>query len=247
MANEREHGASESEAAPAEREVTGGFFPSMLDIFIDPKKVFGRIAAGMSWWKPFVAVSIVGIALAVVNTPMTNKVMEIQSATMDPEEYEQVRGVMEMWRYLGYAVVPVIVLIPGLIIAGVAHLVNSVISMRANFKKTLALTMFCGFIGVLSQIISSLIIWARGIDTIESMKDLRTSFSPAAFMPDLEGFWYQFSESLSLFQLWYYIIFVLGVAAIFSIERKKAVVTGVAVWLVSLLLLLLQGLGGRGM
>lgn len=247
MTNERERGAPESEAAPVEREISGGFFPSMLDIFIDPMKVFRRIAADMSWWKPFVAVSIIGIVIAVLNTPMTNKVIEMQAATMDADEYERVRSMMDMWKYIGYAIIPIFVLVSGLIIAGVAHLVNSVISMRANFKKTLTLTMFCGFISVLSQLISSLIIWARGIDTIESMADLKASFGLAALIPGLEGFWYRFSESLSLFQIWYYIVFVLGVAAIFSIERKKAFITGVAVWLVSFLLMMLQGLGGGGM
>ena len=244
MANEWEQGAPESESAPVEQEISGGFFPSMLDIFIDPMKVFRRIAAGMSWWKPFVAVSIIGIVMTVLNAPMMNKLIEVQYATTDAEQYERIKGAMETWKYIGYIAIPIIVMISSLIIAGVAHLVNSVVSMQANFKKTLTLIFFCGFISVLSQIVSYFIIWARGIDSIESIDDLRVSFGFGALFPDLEGVWYRLSESLSLFQIWYYILFVLGVAAIFSIDRKKAVITGIAVWLVSFLMLFLQGLGG---
>lgn len=247
MADEREHGAPEADAAPVEQEVSGGFFPSMLDIFIDPLKVFRRIAAGMSWWMPFAAVSVLGVVIAIINAPMMSKLIESRYATMSAEEYERVSSILDKWKYVGYIAVPVVILVSNLIIAGVAHLANSVISMRANFKKTLSLTMFCSFVGILSQIIGSVIIWTRGIDTIESAKDLRVSFGLGALIPDLEGFWYRFSESLSLFQIWYYILFVLGVAAIFSIERRKAVITGIAVWLVSFLMMFLQGIGGGGM
>ncbi len=247
MADERDYGASESEETPTEQEVSGGFFPSMLDIFIDPMKVFRRIEAGMSWWKPFVAISIIGIVIAVINAPLTDRMIEAQYATADAEKYEQLKNAIDKWKYIGYIAIPIVVLLAGVVIAGVAHLVNSVVSMRANFKKTLTLTLFCGFIGVLSQIVSYIIIWTRGIETIESAEDLKVSFGIGALIPDLEGFWYRFSESLSLFQIWYYILFVIGVAAIFSIERRKAIITGVAVWLVSFLMMFLQGLGGGGM
>lgn len=244
MADEREYGAPASEAAPAEEEVSGGFFASILDIFIDPMKVFRRIEHGVSWWKPFVVLSVIGVAITVIAAPMTSRLIEVQYADVGAEQYDQMMSAIDTWRYVGYIAVPIVVLLSSVIIAGVAHLVNSVVSMRANFKKTLTLTFYCGFIGVLSQIVSYLIIWARGIETIESAADMRVSFGFAALFPELEGFWYRFSESLSLFQIWYYILFVLGVAAIFSIERKKAVITGVAVWLVSFLMTFLQALGG---
>jgi len=247
MTDEREHGTPAPEAAPVEQEASGGFFASMLDIFIDPMKVFRRIAAGMSWWMPFVAVSVIGIIIAIVNAPLTNRIIEMRYATMEGEELERIKSAMSTWKYVGYVAVPIIVLISNVIIAGIVHLVNSVISMRANFKKTLSLAMFCSFIGVLSQIIGSIIIWTRGIESIESPTDLRVSFGLAALFPDLEGFWYRFSESLSLFQIWYYILFVFGIAVIMSIERKKAVVAGIAVWLVSFLMMFLQGLAGGGM
>ena len=247
MVDEREQGVPGPEAAPVEEKVSGGFFPSMLDIFIDPMKVFRRIAEGMSWWQPFIAVSIISIVIGIINAPLTQKFFEMQYSNMDAEQYDNMKNAMDTWKYIGYAVIPIFVLIVNVIIAGVAHLVNSVVSMRANFKKTLSLAFYCSFISVLSQIIGAAIIWARGVDNIESAQDLRVSFGFSAFVPDLEGVWRGLSESLSLFSIWYYILFVFGVAVIFSIERKKAVITGVAVWLVSFLLTFLQGLGGSSM
>jgi hypothetical protein len=245
MANERDEGLRESEGAPVEQEVSGGFFPSMLDIFVDPMKVFRRIAAGMSWWKAFIAVTLFGIILVLLNKPVQDRIMEIQYATMDKEQAELVAARMEQWAFLGYIAIPIIVMVSNLIVAGIAHLVNSAVSMRANFKKTLTLAMFCNFIGVLAQIIGSIIIRARGFENIESAEDLRVSFGIGALFPDLKGFWYVFSESFNLFQIWYYIIFTLGVAAIFSMERKKAVPVGIVVWLVTFLMMLLENLGGR--
>ncbi len=247
MANERDEGLRESEGAPVEQEVSGGFFPSMLDIFIDPMKVFRRIAAGMSWWKAFIAVTLFGIILLMLNKPVQDRILEIQYAAMDKDRAERIAAGIEQWAFLGYIAIPIIVMVSNLIVAGIAHLVNSVVSMRANFKKTLTLAMFCNFIGVLSQIIGTIIIWARGFENIESREDIKVSFGIGALVPDLKGFWYVFSESFNLFQIWYYIIFTLGMAAVFSIERKKAVPVGIVVWLVSFLMLFLGNLGGRAM
>jgi hypothetical protein len=245
MADELDRESSQAGSAPVEPEVTGGLFHSMLDIFIDPVKVVRRIAAGSSWWQPFIVLSVVSIALALINQPLTDKMIEAQYGTGDAEQLERMRSAMETWKYLGYVAVPILILVANLIIAGIAHLVNSIVSMRASFKKTLSLSMYCGFISVLSQIIGTVIVWMRGVESIESAADLRVSFGIAALMPDLKGFWYNVAESFSLFQIWYYILFVIGVSVIFSIERKKAVATGIAVWLVSLLLLFLQNLGGQ--
>ncbi len=247
MANERDDELREPEGVPVEQEVSGGFFPSMLDIFIDPMKVFRRIAAGMSWWKAFIAVTLFGIFLMLLNKPLQDRILEIQFAAIDKEEAERIAAGMEQWAFLGFIAIPIVVMVSNLIVAGIAHLVNSVVSMRANFKKTLALAMFCSFIGVLSQIIGSIIIRARGFENIESREDIRVSFGIGALVPDLKGFWYVFSESFNLFQIWYYIIFTLGVAAVFSIERKKVIPVGIVVWLVSFLMMFLGSLGERAM
>jgi hypothetical protein len=52
-------------------------------------------------------------------------------------------------------------------------------------------------------------------------------------------------DSLSVFQIWYLVVFTLGIAAIFRISRGKAAVSGIVVWVISVALLMLQGLGQR--
>jgi hypothetical protein len=247
MSNGETYGSNGPRDAAAAGGPVGGFFPSLLDIFIDPLKVFRRIAAGLSWWKPFIVLCVVGVIITVLNTPLQKHMLEIQYASMSEEQYERVMEAVNKFKFLGYLAIPIFVLLMNSIVAGVAHLVNSVISFRPSFKKTFSLTMFCSFIGVLSQIVGTIVVWARGIENIESVDDFKVSFGAGALVPGLKGFWYALSESLSLFQIWYYVLFVLGTSVIFSMEKKKALITGIAVWAVSFLMLYLQQLLGRGL
>jgi hypothetical protein len=67
------------------------------------------------------------------------------------------------------------------------------------------------------------------------MADLKVSLSLAALFPDLKGVGYAFLESLSIFSIWYYILFLLGTAVIFRMSRSRALVPVIIMWLLSFL------------
>jgi hypothetical protein len=79
------------------------------------------------------------------------------------------------------------------------------------------------------------------------MADLRMSFSLAPLFPQVTGILNALMESLGIFQIWYYVIFVLGVSAIFKISRKQALLPTIPIWVLSFLFAYLGTKFGGGL
>ena len=54
-------------------------------------------------------------------------------------------------------------------------------------------------------------------------------------------------QSLSIFQIWYYVVLIMGLAAIFKMSRKAAIIAALPMWILSVLVLWLGGKFGGGM
>jgi len=227
--------ADDEGRAGAESEIKGGFPQSIIDIFIDPMKVFPRIRGGLTWWKPFVLTAVIGIINGYLMMPFTVKRIELNPNDLSPEQLEAAIERVEKFGFVGLIATPIIFLVIYLIMAGIAHIVINIMSTEAGFKKTLSLVSYTGLISILGQIISTVILRMRGLENIESVEDLRVSLSLAAFFPDLNGLGYAFLESLSIFSVWYYILFLLGAAVIFRMSRSRALVPVIIMWLLSFL------------
>jgi hypothetical protein len=224
----------------------GGFARSLYEIFTDPAKVFARIDAGLPWWKPFIVVSVVAMAIGYIMVPFRRQAVMPTLQQLPPEQMEQALENMRRFGAVGIVAIPIIMIVLYLIIAGITHIVINVMSQRASFKKTLSLLFFCGLIPLVEQIIATAIIASRGVESVESMADLKMSLGFAALMPNASGALVALAESLSLFQIWYYVVLVLGIAAIFKLSRKQAVIGILPIWLISFLMLLLGSKVGGG-
>lgn len=228
-------------------EITGGFLQSILDIFIDPMKVFKRIGVGLAWWKPFVLSCVLAIVIAWLMLPFRRAILELNVTGMEQEELARALEAFDRFGVIGIISVPFVLILTILIITGIAHIVVAMMSSNARFKKTLSLINYANLVPILGQLISVAVLRARGIESVESAADLQMSFSLAAVFPGLGGFLQAFLESLGVFQVWFYILLILGVAAVFKVSRTKAVVVAVPIWLLSLVVTYLMKSFGGGM
>jgi len=226
----------------------GGFLQSIIDIFVDPFKVFARIEAGLTWWKPFVLVSVAGMVLGYFMIPFQLKIMQLNPKGLSEEQIQKmVEGYRKM-APLTLIMVPIVMIVIYLIVSGIAHLcINIMASTRSNYKKTLSLVSFCGIIAMIEQIIGTVVLKMRGVDTIESAEDLKFSLSLAPLFGHGKGLLNAVLQSLSIFQIWYYIVFVLGIAAVFKIARKQAIFAVVPLWILGVLMIWVGGMFGGGM
>ena len=225
----------------------GGFLRSIIDIFVDPVKVFQRIEAGLAWWKPFIVVCAVGIVLGYLMLPFHRRLMELNPRGMSEEQLQKTVEGYGKFAPLTLIMVPIVLIITYLVVAGIVHLVINIMSSRSSFKKTLSLISFCGLITVLEQVIGTVVLKMRGVESVESAADLRFSLSLAPLLGEGKGLLNAVLQSLSIFQIWYYVVLIMGIAAIFKMSRKAAIIAALPMWILSVLMLWLGGKFGGGM
>ena len=142
----------EQEGIPVEAEATeavsGGFLQSVIDIFIDPMKVFKRISAGLTWWKPFVVTAVIGMINGYLMIPFQVKRIELNPRDLPPEQLEAAIESTSKFGIYFLLLVPVGIVIVYFIIAGISHLMINLMTSKANFKKTLSLISYLGLISV---------------------------------------------------------------------------------------------------
>lgn len=225
----------------------GGFLQSIVDIYVDPLAVFRRIRAGLGWWQPYLLTTMIGIVLGWLSLPVSRRIIELNERGMPPEQLDAMLENVDRFGWLGLLAVPIVYIAILALLAGIAHLVISIMSSEASYKRTISVLAWCGMVSILGQVVKTAVVLGRGVETIEAEADARISLSLAAFFPDLEGFGRALFESLGIFEIWYYILLAFGVSLVFRTSRSKAILPVVIVWLVSALALWLQSAVGGGM
>jgi hypothetical protein len=236
----------ELERTGSEPEVKGGLFASLVDIFVDPAKVFRRIDAGLQWWKAFIVVAVIIVAMSWINMPVQRQVVMLNERGISEEQLEATLQQMEKFGFIGLIIAPIAILVVWLIVAALVNVVVGLVSGRSSFKKCLSILGFTGLIGLLEQIIQTVIIHAKGVTSIESSADVKAPLGLAALFPESEGFARILMDSLSIFQIWYLIVLTFGISLVFKIDKKKAIFPTILVWLISIVFLWIGSLFGGG-
>jgi hypothetical protein len=247
MADNQQNMQAPAAADPAAQGPKGGFLSSIVDIFVDPFKVFARIDAGLSWWKPFVLVSAVTMILSYLTLPLQQKLIELNPRGLSEEALQKTVEGYGKFAPLGLIMVPIGLIIFYLIAAGVVHLIINIMSSRSNYKKTLSLISFCSIITIIEQIISTVVLRMRGIESVESAADIKFSLSLAPLLGEGKGLLGAALQSLSIFSIWYYVVLILGIAAIFKVSRKAAIIPVLPIWIFGIVMIWIGGKFGGGM
>ena len=224
-------------------QVEGGFWTSLIDIFIDPVKVFKRIGSGLPWWQPFIVIAIASSVIAYFQTPINSHIFMLNERGLSEEQLQAQGEIMDKFGSVGLIAVPLVVLIIYVILAALCNVTVNLVSGKSSFKKMLSLLNFTAFVGIIEQGLRLLIIHMRGIENITSRDDLyAVSFSLTRFV-ETDGFLRAVLESFSIFQIWFLILFTVGVSVVYEISRKAALAPTIVVWVLGVLMIMLQGLG----
>jgi hypothetical protein len=186
------------------------------------------------------------IVMVHLQVPINEQVMSLNERGLNEEQLEMAMDNMETFRIVGYIAAPVVALIIYLLSAAVVNITANLMSGRTDYKKALSLCIFAGFIPLVEQIISVVVIRMRGVENIESAAEAQLSLSLAPLFPDAGNFLSSFLKSLSIFSVWFYIVMALGIAAIYRIEVKKSAVPVVILWIISFLFIYLGSLFSGG-
>jgi uncharacterized protein YneF (UPF0154 family) len=195
---------------------------AILNIFIDPAESVRNMEGRFAWVWPFLLVSIVGIGVSFVISPAMMQLMRNNPpANMPPEAIEKMMSYSGMMQKASVITTPLTMGIVFAITALLLFAACSVLDVKAKFMQVFTLVCHSGLILSLAQIAGAIVIHLKG--ELQSLKELQPSFGPDMFLPeDTSGVLIGFFKCFDLFHLWYYVVLVAGISAMFKITKGKA-------------------------
>lgn len=218
------------------------FFSRFFGTFLDPSRTFAALAEKPIWVDALIVLLILTALFSYLVAPFMQKdslqMMEDNAAKLkqkwgeeryNQEALQRTKSTSQTTLLIRTAVLsPVTILIvflfSSLIVLGLGRL----FSTQGNYLQVFSIFLQANFVDkILGNALRLLLIISR-------KSVMQTSTSVAAFFPKLEvtSVAYAVLGQFDIFQLWLFGIFGLGLASVFKISQKKALVISYGFWLI---------------
>jgi hypothetical protein len=199
-------------------------------VFFSPTDLFRRrgndtIAA------PLITLLILATAFYYILLPAQGIVMRAAMANMDPEKAAQMpEGMTGIMSLMGGIAVPfkyaITIFITAFLLWGIARLVDA----KPAYRQMVIVATYAGFIALLGQIASSLMVMMQGDEGFNLMK---MTFSPLRFMDPEKtpGALMGLLGRIDIFKIWEAVIWMIGFQVVTGVTRSKAALVAGATWL----------------
>ena len=225
----------------------GDGFIGMLNAFIDPKATAQRIPAPLSWLWPVITLTIIYVVTGYLMLPYTLAVVDlavsqrVRDQNLPIEQAQRAAAITHaIYQFLPVAI-PVIVILFMLLFAWMVSGMASMAGLRAKFRDIFSLMAACSLIPALQQIATYVVLHAKG-DEITSQDQLTPPFGLDIFLQDIHGALLGFVNFFSIFEIWYLIVFTLGLAYLGKASKGKAFFAITPAWLIPLLIKVVQSM-----
>ena len=217
----------------------------MLSVFIDPAGTAKHIPAKLSWLWPVITISIIYLVFGYLMLPYAiqmvdarlNQAMAQQGTP--PERMEAARNITLMFTRVAFALTPVIIVGFLALFAWLVTVTGSIVGLRAKFRDVFSLLAACSLIPALQYIASYIVLRVKG-DEITSQEQLTPPFGLDIFFQDVHGPLLALLNYFSIFQIWYLIVFTIGLAALAKSTKGKALAAITPAWVLPLILRMIQ-------
>jgi hypothetical protein len=213
-----------------------GELSRLIGVFFEPVKTFTDIAQSPSWIVPLVLVilSAMGVTSVISQRIGWERIFRHQMDTnsrlqqLTPEQKEQTLATQVKFAAVtGYAgaivIVPLLNIIVAAVLLGIA---GGIMSGGMRFKQVFAVVCYSGLPGVISAILTVVVIFLKNPDDFDLQNPL--AFNLGAFMDPNSGskFVHSLASSLDLFTIWTILLIAVGLKAA---AGKKLTFTGALV------------------
>jgi hypothetical protein len=216
---------------PQEEKTLGGA-SKIINIFFEPKKVFGSLKIKPTWLVPFIIVALLGMAFYYFAYPMimSEQIARIESNDKIPAEQKEViiekmQGEHPPALQLGIA--PIGVLFYLAIASAVLFFVfNVLLGGDSTFRRVFSVYCYSGLVGIPGTIVK------LPLTLVKKSADVQTSLA-ILLSPEAKGsFLYSVLSSFDIFVIWQVILVSMGLAVIYKFTPKKSYSTVIVVWII---------------
>lgn len=214
-------------------------FTLLVNIITDPKAAFTQLKAHVNWVFPYLLSALTVITVVFLLADITaefSRTMILDNEMIPEATKDQILEDMDNedpnWTLLkgvGGGLIS-----DGLMFLAVAFimfmLVNFILGAKANFKTTFSMVAWIGVIGVIESFLkAALILQSGSIDVYTT--SLAIFMDPAA----KKSFIFQLMAQVELFMIWKAILYTIAINTLFNIEKQKATVAVVVLFIMGIL------------
>ena len=195
---------------------------AILNIFIDPAEAAKQMDGKFAWVPPVVLQSIAAIIAGMMMSPIAISVMRSNPpGNLSGEQLQKALDMMEIMSKAQLVIAPLMVLAMTALVALVLFAAASVMDAKGTFGRLFTFAAHAGLVLTVAQIAMVIVLKFKG--EISSMKELAPSFGPDMFLGEgASGLLIGFCKFFSLFNIWYFVVLVVGLAALLNIPKGKA-------------------------
>ncbi|MBZ5611803.1 MAG: YIP1 family protein [Acidobacteriia bacterium] len=231
--------AQASASAETNASVGSGLI-GMLNAFVDPKGTARLVPAPLFWLWPLLTLAIIYGVFGYLMLPYTMQLIDARMSqqfaqqNVPPERAEAAQRVAHMFAQFTFVLTPVSVIVFLVVMAWLVSLMGSIVGLRAKFRNVFSLMAACSLITALQTIAVYIVLRVKG-DEIQSQEQLTPPFGLDIFLQDVHGPLLAVLNFFSIFEIWYLVVLVLGLAYLSKSSVGKAFAALTPAWLLPLL------------
>jgi hypothetical protein len=213
-------------------------------VLFSPGAVFTEIQDRPTFWGPFAIASVITIIVNYFQRPFQRRIGELMAQhagrTLPPDTTAKM--------VLGMVFTPVGILILCAISALILYALVSAMGGETTFKKMLTVVIFTFPIILITQIITAIVLHARGVESINSMSDMMVSLGADLLLPadaNTGNFLKIFLAGIGPLQIWGVTIAAVGAMILGKLAKGSAWAAATIHYLI--MLTALAALGAFGM
>ena len=208
-----------------------GVSGKVVGIFTSPRETFESIDQKPTWFIPFLIVVIISIVLQyfTMDIRMKDGIAMMEAREIPVEQIEARQSWMDgPMKYIGFAAVPVGVLIVWAIISGILLFGgNTVMGGESKFKKVFSVVAWSSLIGLVGEILKTFLILSKG-----TTRGVVTSLAILVPTPELgqSSFLHRLLSQFDLFSIWGMVLWIIGLSVVYRFTMKKSATLVISLW-----------------
>jgi hypothetical protein len=208
----------------------------LLNVYIDPVSTARRVQLKWFWIYPLIVLSIVSTIVQSQLIPFT-----LQAMRMDPpngasgEQLDRILSMTSTVSHVAAYCSPLIILLFTAIAALLVMALGAIVDARVRFPTLLSLLLTCGMISTLQYVAQVIVLKAKGLDDIQSMRQLQVPLGLDIFIP-ATGALGGLLNFFSIFMIWYIVMLGLTYSHLAKVSKGKAFFATSGAWVLFMVL-----------
>ena len=202
---------------------------NLINIIVEPLKVFKHIKEKDDWWIPFILLVVVTWIFLMISGPAMARVTAQMMAERGADG--EIPKFVEYIKYIG---APIGTLTMWLLMAVIIWFLGNSFGGDWDFTKALDLYAYSSVVQALRSILTTVVLLIRGIPNIMTFKDLNVATGLNLLFSPENPRLYALVSGIEVFTIWQFVLIAYGISEITGVSKKKAAWVSVIIYLLTL-------------